>query len=83
MSWPAFNSVLAVVMALAAVWSIARMNGTTRHCIRIGILLILVGAAGQALGFAVGQWDHWLDTVLYTGVFVILVFNTRYKRQPA
>ncbi len=81
MSWSLFNSGLALVMALSAVYSIAKMNGTTRHCIRAGILLVLVASVGQALGGFTGKWDHWLDTLLYSGVLLLLVFNRRYRRE--
>jgi len=83
MTWAAFNSALALIIFLAAIWSVAKMNGTTRHCIRAGILLILVASLGQALGAAIGNWDHWLDTLLYTGIFILLVFNSRYRRTEA
>jgi NhaP-type Na+/H+ or K+/H+ antiporter len=83
MSWSLFNSGLALVMALSAVYSIAKMNGTTRHCIRVGILLILIASVGQAVGWAAGQWDHWLDTLLYSGVLFLLIFNRRYRRTSA
>lgn len=80
MTWAGFNAALAFAMALAAVWSIARMNGTTRHCIRAAILIILVASLGQALGIALKQWEHWLDTLLYAGVMLLLLFNCRYRR---
>lgn len=79
-----FNTALAFVVSLAAVWSVSRMNGTTPHVIRAGIVLILVGCMGQVAGVLMREWDHWVDTIFYFGVLVLLLGNRRYKKlQPA
>ena len=83
MTWPTFNTALTVVIFFSAIWSIAKMNGTTRHCIRLGILLILVASLGQALGAALTEWEPYLDTLLYCGVLILLLFNRRYRRPPS
>lgn len=80
MTWSLFNTGLAGVIFLAAIWSVSKMNGTTCHAVRIAILLILVSAGGQVLGVATGAWDHYLDTLLYSGVLLFLIFNRRYQR---
>ena len=83
MSWAAVTNGLWVLAALTAVWSIARMNGTTRHCIRVAIVLIFVGCFGQALGGFTSQWDFWLDNILQAGLVLLLIFNVRFRRREA
>jgi hypothetical protein len=71
------NSWMAGAIALVSLGSIACMNGTTCHAVRLAILALLIGGAGQALGFAFSDWDHYLDTILYAGILALLVSNRR------
>ena len=80
MNWESFNTLYALAVVFAAAACIARMNGTTPHGVRLGIVLIFAAGFGQFLGPLMQQWGHWLDTLLYTGVIVLLVFNRRYRR---
>ena len=74
------NSWIAGVICLVAIGSIRCMNGVTPHAVRAGIVMIMAGAGGQALGFLAGAWDHYLDTLLYGGLLTLLLAN---RRAPA
>lgn len=68
MATATLNAWLAAAVALLAIGTINRMNGTTNWSVRFAVLLILAAMLGQSLGFAAGQWDHYCDTLLYAGV---------------
>lgn len=71
------NALIASIICLVAIGLITSMNGITPHSIRVAIVLIMVGAGGQAIGFASGAWDHYLDTLLYGGILSLLIANRR------
>jgi hypothetical protein len=73
------NSWLAGVIALVALGGVARMTARTNCAVRWAVLLLMVSAGGQWLGFATGVWDHYLDTMLYGGILALLLAN---QRQP-
>jgi uncharacterized membrane protein YwzB len=71
------NSLIALAIAFVALGSIKCMNGITPHSLRAAMVMVFVGAGGQALGFAAGAWDHYLDTLLYGGILALLIGNRR------
>lgn len=77
MSLITLNSYLAGAIALVALSSVACMNGTTSHAVRSAIVLLAVAAAGQAIGYAADQWDHYLDTLLYGAVIALMLATRR------
>jgi hypothetical protein len=72
-----FNVLMAGVIALVAIGSIGAMNGATSNAVRMAVLMIMVGAGGQVIGWAATQWDNYLDTILYGGVLTLLVSTRR------
>ena len=77
MSIVTLNTLIALAVGLVAIGAVRRMSGRTDCAVRWAILLILVGGIGQAIGFFVASWDHYLDTMFYGGVLALLLAEQR------
>jgi hypothetical protein len=70
------NVVLAGVAFFAVAGSIAVMDKATRGVIRYASILIAAGLFAHGLGFVIGQWGEYANTLLFGGV-AMLVLGSR------
>ncbi len=59
------NACLAGLVALLAIGTFNKMNGTTNNAVRCAVLLLFGGFLGQAFGFWTHKWDFYLDTMVF------------------
>ena len=72
------NAALAIAVALIMVGTLNKMSGVTDNPIRTSVLLIFVGLLAQGLGVGMRQWDHYADTILYSGIASLTIASRRY-----
>lgn len=73
----AVNATLAIIAALVTIGTLNRMNGITDNAIRISVLMIFIGLLAQGLGIAMRQWDHYADTIVYSGIAALAISSRR------
>lgn len=71
------NIGLLVAAFASALVMIDHMNRTTRHAVRLGAVLLLVGVVAEAVGY-VAHWAAWTDTLFFGGAAMCLVANLRF-----
>lgn len=72
-----FNAGLAIAVALVMVGTLNKMNGVTDNPIRASVVLIFIGLLAQGLGIGMKQWDHYADTMLYSGIACLAISSRR------
>lgn len=77
MSLISVNAIIAAVIFFTGVGCVKAMNGVTCDSVRWAVIMVMIGAGGQALGVATGQWDAYLDTILYGGILAVFLANKR------
>lgn len=71
------NIGLLVATFASALMMIDHMNRNTRHAVRLGAVLLLVGVVAEAVGY-VAHWAAWTDTLFFGGAAMCLVANLRF-----
>jgi hypothetical protein len=73
------NSWLALLGVLVLTGVVSQMDHRTCHGIRLGVVLIFAGLAGEFLSQWLSGWGAYVNTLLYAGLIIFVGADRRHS----